>query len=384
MGNKRRSKVYSEPDRQNWHKIFKALTQMVKTEQTQLESFAKDRKILEDRLRMQHERWVSDVRLLKDQISLIKGDLLLKERASLFEVAELELAMGLKLTHERLEKLRLEYAEDELKDFKVLFDLFSQKCSDPKGGVGDSAKRSLRSSSEKGQSTKDPLNSLGGGGDSAKRSLRSSGGKGQSTKDPESEVSRLKQEYEKLVSERNSEVSALLAEKKFVWKQYEIMEKEYTSKLKSKGSEVEQAEEKVQKLIATVEQLESSNSEKDERIALLTSQVAKTKDDSNKLKEETLRLSEELDLMRKSINASATPVLQRCTAKGKPSSLGGKNSTSGSIQQKSESSSVQDPDSTKDTGKGGRSSKRKIDDVASSSETPKLFSSQFKVPKLKK
>lgn len=55
-------------DRQKWDKIFNGLVRMLKTQQTQLVTLVNDRKILEDRIKMQHERWVSDIRLCEDHI----------------------------------------------------------------------------------------------------------------------------------------------------------------------------------------------------------------------------------------------------------------------------------------------------------------------------
>ena len=70
MGAKTRSQVSS--DRQKWDKIFKGLVKMLKTQQQPLETLAKERKILEDRINMQYERWVSDVRLYEDHISQVR------------------------------------------------------------------------------------------------------------------------------------------------------------------------------------------------------------------------------------------------------------------------------------------------------------------------
>ncbi|PON93891.1 cytomatrix protein-like protein [Trema orientale] len=351
MGTNRRSKAPS--DRQNWQKIFNALVEMLQTQQSQLETLAKERKLLEDRIRMQHHRWVSDVRLLEDQISQMKGDFVVQDMGSALEAAKAELVLGLKQREAHINKLRLEYAETELDDFKVLFDLLSKKCSEPNDRGKDSNEKS--SKSEEPRSGK-----------------------------LESKVRRLKQEYEKLSMEKNSEVSALLAEKKFIWNQYKILENNYTSKLKNKSSEAELADEKVRKLIASMEQLQSSNSEKDKCIARLTSQLTTMNEESNQLKEETGRLSQELELLRKSRSASITPVLTRCTTRTKTYRLLGMNSDrSSNMVSRKESSVVQDSDSTEDVGKGGRRSKRKGDHVASTSETPKLFSANFKVPKLK-
>ncbi|KAH7523508.1 hypothetical protein FEM48_Zijuj06G0018900 [Ziziphus jujuba var. spinosa] len=351
MGTKGWPRVSSE--RQNWHNIFNAMVQMLRNQKTQLDTLAKERKILEQRLRMQHDNWVSDVRLLEDQISQMKGDFVTQKISGSLEAAKSEFVIGLKEREAFLNKIRLEYADNELDDLKALFNLMSNKLSDQEIGGSDKDIRSLKN-------TKD--------------------GKHLSNR-PESEVTRLKQEYEKLALEKNSEVSALLAEKQFVWNQYKIMEDNYTIKLNNKSSEVDAAKGKVQELLASMEQLQSSNNEKDDRIARLTSEVAKMNDESNKLKEETFRLSQELDSLRKFKSASVTPVLKGCTAGTRTSRLRGNNSDGNRIVTvKKESSALQIPDSIK--GKGSKSSKRK-GDVIFISETPKLFTSSFKVPKLK-
>lgn len=48
------------------------MARMLRMQQAQLDSLAKDRKILEDRIKLQHERWVSDVNLFQEQIYQVK------------------------------------------------------------------------------------------------------------------------------------------------------------------------------------------------------------------------------------------------------------------------------------------------------------------------
>lgn len=198
----------------------------------------------------------------------------------------------------------------------------------------------------------------GGGRDDDKRKTRGSGDRKslRNSKDEEhhpnkleSKVERLMQDNEKLALEKNSEISALLEEKQFVWNQYKIMEKDYTIKLKSKSSEVEEAKEKMHNLLASMEQLQSSNTEKDDRIARLASEVAKMNDESNKLKEETFRLSQELDSLRKSRSASGKPVLNGCVAGTRNSSLRSNNSANNGskVIVKKELSALQISDSMK-------------------------------------
>lgn len=348
MGTKQRSKASSEG--QNWDKIFKGLVKMLKTQQRQLETLANERKVLRDRITMQQKRWASDLRLFKEQIAQVQEDLLIQDIVTTLVASNSELAVRMKQKEAALQKLTLDYAENQLEDFKALCDLLSNKSADPTSGGRDNNKRS----SSNTQNEEQPSESL------------------------ESELRRLKQEHDKFALEKDTEVSALMAEKKFVWNQYKILETDCTNKLKKKRSEVEQAEEKVHTLLASMEQLQSSNVEKDDRIAQLTSQLTKTREESNKFKEETRRLSHELDLVRKSRSGLATPVLTQCTSRKRTSN-------SGSIIPKKESSALQAQISAREAEKVGRRPKRKVDDVASTLETesPKLLSATFKVPKLK-
>ncbi|GMY28260.1 ERC protein 2 isoform X1 [Fagus crenata] len=347
MGTNKRSELSS--DRQKWDKIFNGLVRMLQTQQTQLETLVKERKLLEERVRVQHERWVSDIRLYKDHIAQMKEDMIMQEKIHSLEAAKSDLVMNVKNSTAFLEKLMLEDADSELADFKAWFDYVSHKFSDPK------------------------VLSLTNGSDIQ--------GEERNSKTMEGEVRRLQHEYEKLASEKSSELSTLLAENKFVWNQYKIMENDYTSKLRSEHSEVELANEKIKKLLASVEQLQSLNDEKDETIATLRTKVYKKEADSNKLNEENLRLSQELDLLKKSRSSLVTPVLNRCTAGAQPFCLRDKNSIRdrSNVIVKKESSAAQ----AKDTEKGGRGSKRKSVDSVLSSAPPNLFSSNFKVPKLK-
>lgn len=172
----------------------------------------------------------------------------------------------------------------------------------------------------------------------------------QRSKGLDDDLRNLQQEYDKLASEKKTEVSALLAEKQFVWNQYNLLEKDYTDKLKSKQSEVEQANEKVQSLLASMEQLQSSNKEKDDKVALLTTEAANKETDSTKLKKENSKLLKELELLRKSASSSATSVLNHCSAGTRTYNLRGKNSSldRSNVAVKKESSAAQLPDPLKD------------------------------------
>ncbi|KAA8537518.1 hypothetical protein F0562_027126 [Nyssa sinensis] len=338
MGTLKDSNVSS--DRQKWQKIFNALVHMLRTYGTQIESFLEEKKLLEDRIKLQ-----------RDQISQMKRDFTVQEMVHTVEAAKLDLMVGLKQRESFFYKLKLEDAGIELADFKELFDYLSHKCSE----TNDISKT---------VDIKD---------------------EGRRCKVLESEVRRLKSETEKLISKNNSEVSALLSEKKFVWNQYNRMEREKVDQLRIKCAEIEQTNEKIQKLLTRMEQLQLSNSEKDNAILTLKTTVAKLEADLNKKSAKISRLSGELDTLRKSRSASVTPVLHRCSAELGNSRLGGK--TGGTDGRntivKKEPNPPQFPEHLKDSKKGCRSSKRKAVESIPFSDAPKLFTSAFKVPKLK-
>uniref|UniRef100_A0A5B7AQM9 Putative intracellular protein transport protein USO1 isoform X2 n=1 Tax=Davidia involucrata TaxID=16924 RepID=A0A5B7AQM9_DAVIN len=336
MGELKESNVSSH--REKWDNIFKNLVLMLQTQQTQIESLLADRKRIADRITSQY-----------DQISQMKRHFEVQEMVRAVEAAKSDLMVGLKQREAFFNKLKLEDAVSELADFEEWLDYLSRKCTEPNDisktvNIKDEAQR---------------------------------------CKALQNELRRLKSENEKLISKNNSEVYALLLEKNFAWNQFNKMERDKTEQLRSKCAEVEQANEKIQKLLTGMEQLQSSNSEKDNAIITFKTNLAKLEADSIKKCQEISRLSRELESMRKSRSDSVTPVLCRCTAETGTSCLGGKNSDGQNIIVKKESYPSKIPDRLKDSEKGCRNSKRKAVDTIPISETPKMFTSSFKFPKLK-
>lgn len=140
------------------------------------------------------------------------------------------------------------------------------------------------------------------------------------------ELRKLKQENEKLYSKNTSEVNALLKERDFVWNQLKTRETDLTDKLKNKEAEVVQQDVKIKSLLASMEELQASNKEKDDLIADLESKMIKLEADSVIKSEEISRLSRGLESVNKSKSDPATPGLLGCTAETRRMRLGGKNS----------------------------------------------------------
>lgn len=232
-----------------------------------------------------------------------------------------------------------EDTETELADFKAWFDYFSHESSDLKVcSTSISLKYVLYFHFN-------VIDSFQFSQDLSLRNGSDMQGEERRSKILEGEIRRLKHEYEKLAFEKSSEVSALLAEKKFVWNQYKIMENDYTSKLGSNRSEVAKANETIEKLLSRVEQLQSLNDDRDEMIARLRNKVAEMEAETNNLNEATSRTSHKLNLLKKSRSSSVTPVLNCCTARARRSCVGAKKSGSNTV--KNELSAAQFPDSEK-------------------------------------
>ncbi|KAK7332607.1 hypothetical protein VNO80_29361 [Phaseolus coccineus] len=354
-------------DRTNWGNIFKSLVQMVHNQQNQLQSFASRHKFLEDRLRMQNEGWISDVRFHKDQISQLNGILAVEEKKRSLEEAKADLALGLKHREAAILKWILEHTEDELGDLKVWFEILSRKSS-----VREDQGTASKNTDMKKKGTTDRGN----------KSIWNTAEKDNHSCEIVNEFSRLKGEYDKLSLEKYSEVSELLAEKKFVWNQYNIMEKDYTAKLKTKEAEVEKANEKIKVLVSGMEQLQSENYEKDSKICELESKMAEKEAETKRLNKEICGLSVELESLRK-FRKNHTTVLNHCSDGNKASGSGiGKSNKNRSMIVKKEISTPDQP-AAKSSGRVKKSTKRKEPPVIPTLEIPKLFSSSFKVPKLK-
>ncbi|CAK8531459.1 unnamed protein product [Lathyrus sativus] len=344
-------------ERRNWGNIFNLLVQMVKNQQNQLQTFANQQKFLEDRLQMQNQRWASDVKQYRDQISHIKSLLIFEEKKRVLEAAKADLMMGYKERDASVLKWMLDSAEDDLDDFKTGFDILALK------GTSSSGKNSSH------EETKD--------------------------------------KHDKLAAEQNSELLALLEEKKFVWNQFNKMEADYSNKLRNKQDEVIKANEKINMLVSRMEELQSENSKKDSRISELESVVAdmdtetNTKKDSriselesivadmdaetNRLNKEISGLSAEMESLRKLKNSEVKPLSKRCTAGSSGSGTIESSRSRRKITFDKELCTPVGPASTSTnfSKKEKKGLKRKETPVIPTSETPKLFSSSFKVPKLK-
>ncbi|KAF6159202.1 hypothetical protein GIB67_022881 [Kingdonia uniflora] len=303
-----------DSDPRQWRKIFNSLVRMLGNQQTEVESLLKERKFLGDRFQIQYDRWVYDVRNLEDKVSQMKRDLSQKDLVQAFEVTKSDLLVGLKQREGFLYKMKLEGVKGELMDFKSWFELMTRECSEPKETSLD---KSLEIDKRKGAA-------VHGGPKFLKNAFKEE----RHSKMLEDELKKLKRAYEELKFTNNSEISALLSERDFVWNQFNKLEGDYASLLKSRHVEATQANEKIEKLLSRMEELQSLNAEKDDTIINLKANINILEADSGKSNREISRLSKELESLRNSRSTLQTPVLNCCSAEPSTCSLRVQNITS--------------------------------------------------------
>ncbi|MBA0808582.1 hypothetical protein Gohar_024310 [Gossypium harknessii] len=289
----------------------------------------------------------------------MKSGLESEEMARVLEATKADMMVGLKHREAYLCKMKLEEAEDELSDFRIWFDILGKNSKDI------SQRDSIET--KKGTSAR-----------------KRSGSKSVTLEALEDDIRRLQLQYKNLVSEKSCQVTALVAENKFAWNQFNALESQYTDNLNTKQSELDKANKRIEALMSDMEELRSSIAEKDEIIERLKAELSRKKADASRF-QQVSTTSGDVESLRKSRSASCTPVIKRCAAGGRTYVMGGKNSGRDpcNITLKKENSAPHVPDIQKENEKGSRSSKRKKEDAKPISETPKLFTSTFKVPRLK-
>ncbi|KAL1542914.1 hypothetical protein AAHA92_19945 [Salvia divinorum] len=310
MGKRISPKKASDREKK-WDKIFNALVKLTQNLQSERQS-------LEERVQFLHE-YIYKMKM-EQKVDSLKA----------------EFALGLKERESIIFKHRYENAENDTADFREWLDYLVRKCS----GSTD-ASIDIRCESSRNKAL-------------------------------HAEVRKLKNELEKSKVDSSSEISALLAEKDFIWNQYKQLEASLTEKIRKERDEAKNANEKVQILVSRADELQISNE-------MLEANVSTMESESIKKNEEIAKLMKEIETLNVR-SGSASTLLRPCMAGSASSSRRGKKSstTRGStIKVKKES------DSSQTTEKGSRSLKRRAVDVIVIPDTPKLFTSSFKVPKLK-
>lgn len=90
MGGERRRSSSPASDRRQWKRIFGTLVEMLRSQQSQIETLADDRQHLETYVHAQHDSWVSRSCILESQISqVIRTLILVSDVHLLFGICEI-------------------------------------------------------------------------------------------------------------------------------------------------------------------------------------------------------------------------------------------------------------------------------------------------------
>ncbi|CAH9067914.1 unnamed protein product [Cuscuta epithymum] len=263
-------------DKRRWRKLCDAMECMVRTQHAQLDYLLQERKILQDRIALENERWVSDVKLLQGEIDQMRDELTARKVESVAEAAEWEVILGIKELDIFLLKDKCEKTSCELKDLRKCIEI---------------------------QSSKSPRNK----GDSEKMI------EGVKNSSSESELRRQTHESRQLLAKKDIEISKLVAEKSFVWNQYNKLENDTSEQLKQKRIELDIVNKKMESLVKKIEELRTSNLD-------LKDQISKMEVVYVNQNLEISRLSSELQSLKNN-NDHATPKLKPCSTSSGPSMI---------------------------------------------------------------
>ncbi|CAH8284835.1 unnamed protein product [Eruca vesicaria subsp. sativa] len=223
-----------------------------------IESLYKNQKILVDRIKTQHERWLSDIQNYEEKLSQKEGEIETLEMTRLVEKARNDQLLVLKEKNHSLCKEKLDQTEDVLDEFKAWIDIFTSNQS-----------KEVCTNSE----DTDECRLL------------------------EAKIKKQKRDFAKLAFGKTGEVSSL--ETRFAWSEFKRIEGGFTEKLVRKEEEIKEANMSISSL---QEQLQASNHEK----GRLMSRVAELEDNASKKKVgKILRLTHDVKTLRRSARLRA-------------------------------------------------------------------------------
>ncbi|KAM0861138.1 hypothetical protein ACQ4PT_046074 [Festuca glaucescens] len=226
--------------RAEWLRVYDRMVAILRKNHRHVEALLADRSRLEALLRVQHDFWVARHGLLRGRLNETRRAEACVRRCG--EV-KLELLLGVKYRKLRRYQIYAENQDEDLEDFKTCAVALAEENAKLKLKL-----KEVESSAELSENTAEHEHS---------------------GRDWRAEIRELTRAYKNLSSEKDKEVSALAAQKDFVWHQFKTMEKEYGLLLKKKTIEASQATEAAQRLQQKVEELQAAAQKKDDDIGRL-------------------------------------------------------------------------------------------------------------------
>ncbi|XP_078163827.1 uncharacterized protein LOC144558821 isoform X2 [Carex rostrata] len=219
----------------------------------------------------------------------------------------------------------------------------------------------------------------------------------------------LKSEKEAQLSEKQSQIDSLVCEKDFVWNQLKVMESEYVASIKSKKSELDKSNEAITMLKKNLEEMDSTISKMKEEMSASISEKDSTISQLNKKFQASISMKDnmisrlngevenlknmlkEKDQMISGLHANVAkfsvrvgPPLCKPVDSGTSRILrSGKKRARETVSWAKPSASQSVSGQHQLSNRSQHSYRSQGSASASTAETPRLFSANFKVPKLK-
>ncbi|PKU80790.1 uncharacterized protein PFB0145c-like [Dendrobium catenatum] len=267
-------------DKHIWSQIYRTLKEMLKSQRSQIKTLINDREFLENNFCIQHECWSSRERFLESCIAQMKEE---QAKTRLVEDAKMLVWVGLKESEALSYRMQLELAESDLEEFR--------SCVEVVNAEMEELKEKLKVFGASEVKNTDYIIDHPGSSENLK-------GRNQLTTPLKKEIKKLKHAYRELSSRRDTEISALLAEKDFVWNQFRKMESDYIALCKSKRTEADlQSREAADKLQDSVEKLQQEINNKDEIIVKLEAERSMIALDARKLAEEVEQANNKMKML---------------------------------------------------------------------------------------
>ncbi|XP_078153583.1 uncharacterized protein LOC144548738 [Carex rostrata] len=372
-------------DRKQLSKAMHLLYLAFRSEHSTNEGLLVEREYLLQLIELRNEQWTRHVSLLESRIEQMKAQ---EMKVQNYNAAKLDFLVDAKERKAISYKEYAELAETDLEDAHTLIAALRAEIKDLKSKLSNG----------------EMLHPIGAC-DSTE------------LKDLKLEIRKLKHAYKTLksekeaqLSEKESRIDSLVCEKDFVWNQLKVMESEYVATLKSKNSELGKSNEAIGMLKKNLEEMEASILEKDSTISKMKeemsasisekdgtiSQLNQNYQASISMKDDMIsRLNEEVENLKKMSKEKDQMIfglhadVAKFAARVGPSickavDSGASRTLRSSMKRAREPVSWAQPSANQSVGGQHQHSNRSQGSASvSTAETPRLFSSNFKVPKLK-
>ncbi|KAJ3684504.1 hypothetical protein LUZ61_013668 [Rhynchospora tenuis] len=368
-------------DQKQLLKVLRPLQLFLQSEHSKNEALVADREYLLKLIELRNEQWTRHVSLLQSRIEHMKTQELKMKN---YNAAMLELLVDMKERIALSYKEYAELAETDLEDASTCIGALGQEIKALKGKLNNA--ETLRPT---------------GTYDSTE------------IKDLKLELKKLKHGYKALksekeakIAEKENQIEALVAETDFVRNQFKIMEGEYVAAVKLKNSDLDK---EVKMLKKNLQAMEASILEKDSIISMIKEEMAASiseKNDailqlkdkfqaSNSKKDDMIsrlngevenlkKILKEKDQMISGLHADMVKYAARAGPTCEPADSRSSRTLRTGTKRSRESVSCARPSSSKSvSGRWQNSTRSRGSASASTAETRILFSSSFKVPKLK-